>query len=220
MRALRTTIVGSLLLATALLTCAAGKMWSGVVVAADHAQLDGADSVIGTDCLPGDHLQTYDGGDLRVRFGSSQVQLGPSADAVLSPAPGAIHIFQLNNGGLRFYSQAGDDLEVGTPAGIVRGVEGQPASGIVVVNSQEVLISATDHALILDNSGELHTIAAGKSYRVEVEQEAGLPQAPQGSGSPNHRRRKLAIFEISVIAAVAFAGAETWNLLSESPSKP
>lgn len=191
----------------------------GVIETANRAHLDSADAAIGSDCFPGDRMDTEQHGDLRFRIGLAQVQLGESSAVTLVAMNATTDTLQMEQGGLRFTSPAGEDLEIGTPAGVVRGVRGQYASGaILIVNPHQLVISAMTGNLIVDNDGELHTIAAGKTYRVDVDPDEP-PQPPQGN-TPNKRRRRKLAFTLITLGAMGFAGFEAWQALTVSPSKP
>jgi hypothetical protein len=93
---------------------------------------------------------------------------------------------------------------------------------VALTGPNEMIISSYRGGMVLDNDGELHTIAAGESYRVVVEDsEVTAAAQPDDPSSPHkgRRRRKLA-FYIVTTAAVAGISAAIWNKLSESPYRP
>jgi hypothetical protein len=80
--------------------------------------------------------------------------------------------------------------------------------------------------LVLDNEGELHTIPAGKSYRVTMELEpaavapAALPgQADNTAPVPPRRRRRRLAFYLIFTGALGGITYGVWQELAESPSK-
>ena len=82
-------------------------------------------------------------------------------------------------GTVGFSSNGADKIELEIPEGILRAADGQPAYGqVTILSAQEVVISAYRGALVLDNDGELHTIPAGKNYRVTMELDQSDQQAP------------------------------------------
>jgi hypothetical protein len=89
------------------------------------------------------------------------------------------------------------------------------------------VISAYRGSLALDNEGELHTIPAGKNYRVTLQwEQADQQTSPASTGGDNpiiqprkRRRRKLAFYLIFT-GALAGASYAIWDHLSESPSTP
>src|ERR1700683_2676310 len=112
----------------------------GSVIQAQEAQLDNAKLEVGTSIYRGDTVGTDAGGGLRLRLGGSRLSL---------------------------LADSADSIELEIPQGILRAADGQPAYGqVTILSAQEVVISAYRGALVLDNDGELHTFAAGKSYRL------------------------------------------------------
>ena len=106
---------------------------------------------------------------------------------------------------------------------MLRGVAGEVASGrVALTGPNEMIVSSYRGGMVLDNDGELHTIPAGKSYRVMAEDsEMTAAAQPDDPGTPSKaRRRKKLAFYIVTTAAVAGISAAIWNKLSESPYKP
>jgi len=96
---------------------------------------------------------------------------------------------------------------------------------VTILSGQEVVISAYRGALVLDNDGELHTIPAGKSYRVTMDWEQSDQQAPAASTGgdnpiiqPRKRRRRKLAFYLIFTAALAGASYVIWDHLYQSPS--
>ena len=127
-----------------------------------------------------------------------------------------------------FSSNASSELELAIPQGILRAGRGQAASGqVTITNPQEVVISAYQGALVLDNEGEFHTIPAGKTYRVTMDFEpVAQPEPARRDQDPNKdagviptKRRKL-YFELILIGAAAIGTYFIWREVTESPSIP
>jgi hypothetical protein len=199
----------------------------GMVTQAQEAQLDNAKLAVGTTVYPGDTVVTDAGGGLRLKLGGSQLYLLADSAATLSQNATAVHAL-VARGTVGFSSNGADNLELEIPEGIVHAADGQAAYGqVTILSAQEAVISAYHGALVLDNDGELHTIPAGKNYRVTMEFEQAEQQAPAAStGGDNpviqprkRRRRKLAFYLIftGAIAGISYA---IWDELSESPSVP
>ncbi len=194
----------------------------GVVLVAEHAHQTGEKAMAGTTVYAGDAFDTEESGTIGLRVGTSQLfLLSSSAAAFGESAP--IARVQLTRGTMVFSSPASGEFELETPAGMLRGAAGGAASGrVALTGPQEMIISAYRGDLLLDNEGELHTIAAGKAYRVVIEDSEVTATAEQDPPAPVHRarhRRKLA-FYIVTTAAVAGISAAIWNKLSESTYKP
>jgi co-chaperonin GroES (HSP10) len=199
----------------------------GSVIQAQEAQLDNAKLEVGTSIYRGDTVATDAGGGLRLKLGGSQLYLLADSAATLAQNSTAIHAV-VARGTVGFSSNGADNIELEIPQGILRAADGQPAYGQVTITSaQEVVISAYRGALVLDNDGELHTIPAGKNYRVTLEWEQAEQQtSPASTGGDNpiiqprkRRRRKLAFYLIFT-GAVAGATYVIWDHLDESPSRP
>ena len=199
----------------------------GSVIQAQEAQLDNAKLEVGTSIYRGDTVVTDAGGGLRLKLGGSQLYLLADSAATLAQNAAAIHAV-VARGTVGFSSNGADNIELEIPQGILRAADGQPAYGQVTITSaQEVVISAYRGGLVLDNDGELHTIPAGKNYRVTLEwEQADQQTSPTSTGGDNpiiqprkRRRRKLAFYLIFT-GAVAGASYAIWDHLDESPSKP
>lgn len=96
-----------------------------------------------------------------------------------------------------------------------------------MMSAQEVVISAYRGALVLDNDGELHTIPAGKNYRVTMEFDQAEQQTPAASAGgdnpiiqPRKRRRRKLAFYLIFTGAMAGISYAIWDHLDESPSTP
>ncbi|MFZ3217553.1 MAG: hypothetical protein WA192_15950 [Candidatus Acidiferrales bacterium] len=217
-----------LLLVTGLLDIpafAANEKSLGLVVQAQEAHVDDAKLEVGTTIYPGDTLATDTGGGLRLELGGSQLYLLASSAATLAQNSATVHA-SVERGTVGFSSNGADNIELEVPQGILRAANGQPAYGqVTIMSPQEVVITAYRGALVLDNDGELHTIPAGKTYRVTMDwdQSEQAPQASTGGDNnivrPHRRRRRLAFYLIlgGVLAVTTY---EIWNELSESPSQP
>jgi hypothetical protein len=193
----------------------------GVIAQADRAHLDSASAATGATVYAGDSFDTETGGTLRLRLGTSQFYLLASSAATLAQNPSGA-MLTLARGTAGFSSPASGQLQLETPAGIVRGAQGKPAYGQVTIKSpNELVVSAFRGELLLDNEGEFHSIPEGKSYRVVIETD------PESSSNDNkdfqpaqnrHRKRRLAFYLIFT-GAVAFMSYEIWKEFSESPTK-
>jgi hypothetical protein len=199
---------------------AANEKALGQVVQAQDAQIGEAKVTVGTTIYPGDSVATSVGGALRLRLGTSQAYLFSSSAATLAEDAGAIRAV-VTRGTVGFSSNGKDQFELEIPEGILRAANGQPVYGqVTIAGPQEVVISAYKNDLVLDNDGELHTIAAGKSYRVTMDEDPATAAGDEQTVSPKKRRRRRLAFVLILSGAMALAGGIVWNQLSESPSKP
>lgn len=197
---------------------AAGKSPIGVVEVSQNANLDGQNAVVGSDFYGGEEFVTYQEGQVRLRVHHCRIDLGEMTNARFLPdaSPDRLLVIQ---GSARYSCPIGAALLIETPAGVLHGADGKAASGMVeVTDAHDLMISAYDAPLVLDNDGELHYIQAGQTYRVAVTDEAD-----NGVASPqavSHHRRKLLLWRVMGIGSVAVADYFLWNCLTESPWKP
>jgi hypothetical protein len=206
---------------------AAAEKPLGMVIQAQEAQLDNAKLVVGTSIYGGDTVVTDAGGGVRLKMGDSQLYLLAESAATLSQNAAVVRAV-VARGTVGFSSNGADNVELEIPEGILRAADGQPAYGqVTILSAQEVLISAYRGALVLDNDGELHTIPAGKNYRVTMELEQSEQQAPAASTGgdnpivqPRKRRRRRLAFYLIFAGAIAGASYAIWDHLDVSPSSP
>ena len=196
----------------------------GLVIQAREALLDSSNLAVGTTVYPGDTVQTDEGGTLRLKFGATQVYLLSSSAATFSERESIIRA-TVGRGTVGFSADASSDVELAVPQGILRAANGQAAYGQVsIIGPQDVVITSYRGSLVLDNEGELHTIPAGKSYRVTMDLEPAAQPAPPAhrgddAGVVPTKRRKL-YFELLVLGAVAIGTGVIWYEVTQSPSLP
>jgi hypothetical protein len=196
----------------------------GLVIQAREALLDNSNLAVGTTVYPGDTVQTDEGGTLRLKFGATQVYLLSSSAATFSERESIIRA-TVGRGTVGFSADASSEVEIAVPQGILRAANGQAAYGQVsIIGPQDVVITSYRGSLVLDNEGELHTIPAGKSYRVTMDLEPAAQPAPPAhrgddAGVVPTKRRKL-YFELLVLGAVAIGTGVIWYEVTQSPSLP
>jgi hypothetical protein len=206
---------------------AAAEKPLGMVIQAQEAQLDNAKLQVGTSIYGGDTVVTDAGGGVRLKLGGSQLYLLADSAATLSQNAAVVHAV-VARGTVGFSSNGADNVELEIPQGILRAANGQPAYGqVTILSAQEVVISAYRGALVLDNDGDLHTIPAGKNYRVTKDLDQSEQQAPAASTGgnnpivqPRKRQRRKLIFYLIFTGAMAGISYAIWDELSESPSTP
>ena len=204
---------------------AANEKPLGMIVQAQSALLGNTDATIGTTVFPGDSLSTGLGGTMRVKLGSGQLYLLSASAATLTQNSSVTHAMVLR-GTVGFSTSGTEQVELEVPEGILRAADGQSAYGqVTIVGPQEVIISAYQGALILDNDGELHTIPAGKSYRVTMDlDDAEKPQQEQGYPKETDvhraRRRRHLVLALIVTGGVGLVSYFVWRHESESCYKP
>lgn len=195
---------------------AAGDGPIGVVEVSQNASLDGQGATVGSDFYGGEEFVTYQQGQMRLRVHNCRIELGEVTDARFLPdaKPDRLLVIQ---GSARYSCPIGAALVLETPAGVLRGVDSKAASASVrVTDAHDLLISAYDQPLVLDNEGELHYIEAGQTYRIAVTGGAGYGDGAQQA--VHHHRRKLVMWRVMGVGSVAVADCLWW--FAESPSKP
>jgi hypothetical protein len=214
--------------APAFAASAADEKPLGLVTQAQMAQLGDAKAAVGTTVYPGDTLATDLGGLLRLKVGNSQIYLLASSSATLQENTTVVSA-KVIHGTVGMSTVSSDPVSLEIPEGILRPAAGEPAYGqVTLVAQNEVVISAYSGSMILDNDGELHTIAAGKSYRVTMDlvrnpepaQDAAGAQTSTKSTMPKAARHRHLVFDTIVVGAAAVAGYALYEHFTESPSSP
>lgn len=198
---------------------AAGDKALGMIAEAEHAHLDGVSAVTGTTIYAGDAIETEDPGVLRLRLANGQLYFSGASAATLTEHSG-VAAAKLVRGTASFSIPDSTQFELETPAGIIRGSGRNAVRGQVAINNpRELIVWAVRGDLILDNDGELHTIAEGKTFRIVVEEDSATPAGDESPQAKRHKRRKLLFFLIFGGALVGTA-ALLWHHTGESQSDP
>ncbi len=207
---------------------AANEKPLGMVTQAMDAQLGTAQASVGTTVYPGDSLVTDEHGSIRLRVGGGQFYLLSSSAATLSQNGNAV-LASVSRGTVGFSSTQDDQFALEIPEGILRAAPGEPAYGqVTITGPSEVVISAYRGSLILDNDGEMHTVPAGKSYRVTMDLEPAAPSAepqdPEGAKTRRDKivspRRRHLVFDMIMVGGAGAIGYVLWRYLPESMYKP
>lgn len=198
---------------------ATGDKALGMVAEAQHAHLDGVSAVSGATIYAGDAIDTENPGALRLRLGTGQLYFTGASAATLSEHSG-VAAAKLVRGTASFSVPDSTRFELETPAGFLRGSGNNATRGQVTITSpNELIVWAVRGDLILDNDGELHTIAEGKTFRVVIEDEQDSQDQNAPPKNTRHRRRRLLFFLLFGGALVAVSAA-LWTHQSESQSTP
>jgi hypothetical protein len=173
----------------------------GMVAEANRAHLGTSSAAIGANVFAGDFVKTDDNGALRLRLGTGELYLSAASYASLEERDGLASV-TLVKGSASFSLPNPIEFELETPAGILRGSGENATSGQVAITSaHEIVVTASRGDLILDNHGDLHRIAEGKSFRIVIE------EVPSGNGtsarSNRRQKRKLLFFEVAGNGLVA-----------------
>ncbi len=199
---------------------ATGDKALGMVAEAEHAHLDGVSAVSGATIYAGDAVDTENPGVLRLRLGAGQLYFSAATAATLSEHSGVAGV-KLVRGTASFAVPDSTQFEIETPAGTFRGSGKNATRGQVTINSpNELIVWAVRGDLILDNDGELHTIAEGKTFRVVVEDQSGSQdQDNTPPKNTRHRKRRLLFFLLFGGTLVGVTAA-LWIHQSESQTDP
>jgi hypothetical protein len=196
----------------------------GFVIQAQAAQISDSKVAIGTTIFPGDTLATEVGGTLRLKVGSSQLYLLSASSATLSQNANLVQA-AIGRGTVGFLLNSADQFQLEVPEGIVRSANGEQAYGqVTITGPQEIVISAYRGDLVLDNDGELHTIPAGKSYRVSMDLQPATEAVAAGGTTDDpsvvHTKHRHLLFALVTVAVVAAASYGIWYVLCESSNSP
>ena len=178
----------------------------GVVTAAQGAQVSQITARDGTTLYAGDTLATDAAGSLRVRFGASQLMLGPGTVVKLVDA---IHgVAAVLQHGLVRFAESGSPIELRVLAAIVRPQEGA-AGEVVIVGPSEFQIASTKGDLDVEIDGVIKTVGESTAYDVTL-----VPE-PDHANDKRVIKQKALWIPISIVALLTIL-AVTSSTLSRS----
>jgi hypothetical protein len=181
----------------------------GVIVQADNAQV-GADLSAGATIYDGDRLATTDG-TLRARLGGPQLVLHMNSSALVHGLPNGFSA-DLAAGTVVVSSSQGQTFQLLADGATIRPAGTQGTVGqITKVSATELLLSSSRGGLEVTYGGEVKTVEAGSSYRMEIDPEDADP-GPQGGPLHTGRRRRAAYYAIAGGVAVV-TGILIWRAL-------
>jgi len=201
---------------------AASEKPLGMVVTSTDARLDNASATIGANVYSGDTLNTEESGSLRLKVGAGQVYLLASSAATLAPVGNKVRA-KVERGTIGFSTTVPDQLEIGTPLGVIRGANGQRVFGqVAVLNASTMRVSAYQGTLLVEAAnGDVKAIAEGETYEATLASALPGPQ-PQnragvgGTGINWKRVGEVAAF----VGGAATVAAIAWEEATESCSQP
>jgi hypothetical protein len=175
----------------------------GVVLQADHAQI-GTDAVTaGATVFDGDQLVANGGGDLRVRFGTSQAYLLQNSVATVHQGlkgfdaaliGGTVILSSTDTGSFRVLAD-GATIQPNTP--------GATSAQITRVGPSELILTARKGSLEVSMDDDVKTVAEGTSVRMLIQPpDAAAAAAAPGSPSVFSAGRNRFIFVILVLLAI------------------
>ena len=186
----------------------------GSVLQAERAHAGADIASGGATIYDGDRLATQEDGTLRVRLGGSQMYLRPSTMAEVHGLSNG-YSASLLQGTVIASSPEGQTFQLLANGATIRplGTHATVAQ-VTWVNSNELLLSSKLGAIQVSLEGDVKTIEAGNSFRMEIQPEDA---GPQGSGAPTHGGRNHAVY-FWIIAIAAGTGIGVWRALV-SPDK-
>lgn len=188
----------------------------GTIVGAQKAMVGQVSVLDGTSIYDGDRLRTEATGNMRVRFGGSQMVLGGNSDVTLHKTESGSSVTVLR-GDVRFASVPGSSLEVRALNRVVIRAKGdQPAIGqLSLINDNAFQIGSTKGDLVVSVNGIDHVVAESTAYRVNLDD---ANADPQNSRSPRAAGTSGGIW--LAIGAITAGTIVALVLGFESPSKP
>jgi hypothetical protein len=191
----------------------------GSVLQADRASVGADITSGGATIYEGDRLETADSGTLRARLGASQMYLRPNTAAEVHGLPNG-YSASLLRGTVIASSPEGQTFQLLANGATIRPVGTQATVARVTwVNANELLLSSNLGAIQVSLDGDVKTIEAGNSYRMEIQPEDPGPQGSGGrGGTPTHGGRNHAIYFWIAAAGVA-TGIGIWRVVM-SPDHP
>jgi hypothetical protein len=193
----------------------------GMIVIADKATVDHANAAVGADLFSGDALSTNLGGSLRMKLGASQVYLLSATDATLVPVENRLQA-KLSHGTLGFSTTSPEQLEIGTPLGVVRGADNQRVfAQVAVLSPTKMQISVYEGTLLaIAPNGDRRTIEQGETLEGTIAApEPGGGQNQYGVGGTGVNWKHVA--EVAIIGGIVGGTAlGVWIAETESCSNP
>jgi hypothetical protein len=185
----------------------------GSVLQAERVHLGVDTTSGGATIYDGDRLETQEDGLLRVRLGRSPMDLGPSTTVEVHRLPNG-YVASLFRGTVIASSPEGQTFQLLANGATIRPTGAQATSAQVTwVNSHELVLTSSLGAIQVLYDGDVKTIDAGNSVRMEIQTEASDP--PGSTGPPNHKGVKYFL----MVAAPVGTAIGIWRAL-ESPCRP
>ncbi len=185
----------------------------GVVLQAENARAGADVTYSGATIYDGDRLQT-EGGNLRVRFGGSQMYLRPNTAADVHSFTNGFSA-ELGSGTVVVTSSEGHTFQVIADGATIRPANMQPTSvQIAKINATELVLTGSRGTALVSMGDEVKTLDAGNSYRLEVQPMESGPGPAGQFPTPTARDRFLWV----LLPAIGIAtGVIVWRvLMSES----
>src|SRR5882724_3104540 len=155
----------------------------GSVLQAERVHLGVDITSGGATIYDGDRLETQEDGILRVRLGKSQMELRPSTTVEVHRLPNG-SVASLFRGTVIASSPPGQTFQLLANGATIRPVGTRAtAARVTWVNSDELVLTGSLGAIQVLYDGDVKTIDAGSSVRMEIQTEASDPPGPTGPRS-------------------------------------
>lgn len=182
----------------------------GWVLQAERAHVGPDITSGGATIYDGDRLETQGDGTLRARLGNSQLYMRPGTMADVHGFANG-YSATLLGGTIIASSPEGQTFQLLANGATIRPVGAlATVAQITLVNPTELLLTSNLGAIQVSFAGDVKTIEAGNSYRMEIQPAADA--GPQGSGAPTHGGTSNAIY-IWIAAAVAATTVGVWRAM-------
>jgi len=201
---------------------AASEKPLGIVVTSTDARLDNASATVGANVYSDDALTTEQSGSLRLKVGPSQIYLLASSSAKLEPLGNKVRA-KVEGGTVGFSTTAPDQIEIGTPLGVIRGANGQRVFGqVAVLNASTMRVSAYEGTLLVEAAnGDVKAVGEGETYEATLAPAlpGAQPQNRAGVGGSGVSWKRVAVVG-AILGGTAIAAALAWDEATESCSQP
>ena len=192
----------------------------GVVLAAKHVHLNTTAVTVGATVYDGDRFSTETGGMLRMRSGTTGLELAEASVISVQNPPNGVQGMEveLDKGTLVFSAARAASLNVIAREASIRPVaDTRTVAQITVTGPKELRVCARRGALQFSYRGETETLAEGKSYRVILDQPDNGPKE-----EPPPQAKLPKGFRIVIIGeAAAVVALGIYELREpESPDRP
>jgi hypothetical protein len=191
----------------------------GVILQADNADLGGSSAVIGATIFNGDTLTTESTGELRARFGPSQIYLFPNSMVSVDKTATGFSA-NLTGGTVLVSSGEGEGFQVLADGAVIQPNSNQKTvAQISWVSSTELLLTSREGDLAVTMGDETQTVTEGSSFRMMITP-ASQPGAAASSPTPAQPVVFAGQNRFYFVAILFIAAGTTYALIRAFESTP
>jgi ferric-dicitrate binding protein FerR (iron transport regulator) len=189
----------------------------GWVLQAERAHVGADITAGGATIYDGDRLETQGDGTLRARLGNSQLYLRQSTIAEVHGLSNGFSA-SLLSGTVIASAPEGQTFQVLADGATIRPVGTRATvAQITRVSFNELLLTSNVGAIQVSlDGGDVKTIEAGNSFRMEIQPEPPSPRQDNGSGTQTTGRNRAIYLWIAIAGAAT--GVGIWRAM-ESPDR-